>query len=57
MPWLWAANGTLSVVGSVTATIMAINWGFNLVFLVGIIAYALALGISFTFVPRDAVSG
>jgi hypothetical protein len=53
LPWLWAANGTLSVVGSVTATIMAINWGFNLVFLVGIVAYALALGISFTFASQS----
>lgn len=43
MPWLWAANGTLSVVGSVTATIMAINLGFAAVFTVGALAYALAL--------------
>lgn len=43
MPWLWAANGTLSVVGSVTATIMAINVGFAAVFAAGALAYALAL--------------
>lgn len=43
MPWLWAANGTLSVVGSVTATIMAINYGFAAVFAAGALAYALAL--------------
>jgi hypothetical protein len=38
MPWLWAANGTLSVVGSVTATIMAINVGFAAVFAAGALA-------------------
>lgn len=49
MPWLWAANGTLSVVGSVVATIMAINLGFSWVFVGGLCAYGLALGLTFGF--------
>jgi hypothetical protein len=49
LPWLWAANGTLSVVGSVLATILAIRWGFSAVFLVGLAAYGLALLLSFRF--------
>ncbi len=56
MPWLWAANGTLSVVGSVSATIMAINFGFQVVFFVGVLAYTLALLLSLRFaaVPHPA---
>lgn len=49
MPWLWAANGTLSVVGSVLATLLAIQVGFAAVFSVGVLAYMLALGISLRF--------
>jgi hypothetical protein len=49
LPWLWAANGTLSVVGSVLATILAIRLGFSAVFLVGLAAYGLALLLSFRF--------
>lgn len=49
MPWLWAANGTLSVVGSVMATILAINSGFAAVFVLGVLAYVLALGFTFGF--------
>ena len=52
MPWLWAANGTLSVVGSVTATIMAINYGFAAVFAAGALAYALALLVTLRFGGR-----
>jgi SAM-dependent methyltransferase len=43
MPWLWAANGTFSVVGSVSATLIAIQFGFTAALMVGLIAYALAL--------------
>jgi SAM-dependent methyltransferase len=52
MPWLWAANGTLSVVGTVLATIMAMNLGFAAVFISGVLAYALALGLTLVFVRR-----
>lgn len=55
MPWLWAANGTLSVVGSVLATIMALNLGFAAVFVTGMLAYTLALGVTFRFAqPQTA---
>ena len=53
MPWLWAANGTLAVVGSVTATIMALNYGFAAVFAAGALAYALALLVTRRFGGRQ----
>jgi hypothetical protein len=59
MPWLWAANGTLPVVGSVLATLLAIQVGFAAVFSAGELAYTLALGISLRFAahrPSPAAS-
>lgn len=53
MPWLWAANGTLSVLGSVIAVIVAIGAGFNVVFLMGVVAYGSALLLTRTFVPQE----
>lgn len=38
----WAVNGVATVVGSVMATILATVLGFNMVLVVGMIAYALA---------------
>lgn len=54
MPWLWAANGTLSVVGSVSATILAIQYGFNWAFVVGVVAYTLALACTWRFAPLES---
>lgn len=42
VPWAWALNGVLSVVGSVGAVVMAITWGFSSTFSVGAGIYALA---------------
>ncbi|GAB4150752.1 MAG: hypothetical protein Fur0021_13810 [Candidatus Promineifilaceae bacterium] len=42
LTWLWAVNGTTSVVGSTLATITALAVGFQLVSLVGAASYALA---------------
>jgi len=49
LPWLWAANGTLSVVGTVLATILAIQMGFNAAFALGLSAYAAALALTWRF--------
>jgi len=40
VPWAWAINGTVSVVGSVLATMLALSWGFQAVLLAGALAYA-----------------
>jgi hypothetical protein len=43
IPWLWGVNGAFSVVGSVLAAILAINFGLGATFLIGTVAYAIAL--------------
>jgi hypothetical protein len=63
VPWLWAINGATSVVGSALATILALEFGFYVVSVVGIACYGLALLLvllvwrrqtetTFTAVPR-----
>ena len=47
IPWVWGINGTVSVVGSVTALILAINFGFNITLIIGNIFYLLTLGLIF----------
>jgi len=42
IPWLWGVNGALSVVGSVLAAIVAINFGLRATFLIGTLVYAVA---------------
>lgn len=42
LPWIWALNGYASVLGSVSAVILAIQVGFTYVLFAGIGVYALA---------------
>ncbi|MBU1164496.1 hypothetical protein KKA15_02965 [Patescibacteria group bacterium] len=46
IPWCWAVNGALSVLATVTAIILAINYGFNIVLSLGGIFYI----VSFLFI-------
>jgi predicted membrane-bound spermidine synthase len=41
-PWLWSANGAMSVVGSVFAIILAIYVGISVAFAVGVVSYLCA---------------
>jgi hypothetical protein len=41
--WVWAVNGTASVVASILAALLALNFGFASVLLVGALCYAGAL--------------
>lgn len=41
-PWLWGINGALSVVGSVLAALVSIQYGFRITILLGCVAYGLA---------------
>jgi len=43
VPWLWAINSALSVVASVLSVIVSIHFGFTVVFVLGLAAYAGAL--------------
>ncbi|MBU0707516.1 class I SAM-dependent methyltransferase [Patescibacteria group bacterium] len=43
IPWIWGLNGGASVLGSVLAFILSINFGFNLTLIVGAGFYLLAL--------------
>ncbi|MBU0707564.1 hypothetical protein KKG41_04295 [Patescibacteria group bacterium] len=44
IPWIWGLNGGASVLGSILAFILSINFGFNLTLIVGAGFYILALG-------------
>lgn len=46
VPWMWALNGTASVLGSVGAMCAAKLWGFHAVLTLGGICYAVAGGLS-----------
>lgn len=41
VPWAWAVNGATSVAGSLGAVILAMNFGYSRVLLVGALCYAL----------------
>ncbi len=47
--WAWAMNAAASVLGSVSAMIIAIHFGLNVTLLCGSAAYVLAAGMSRTF--------
>ncbi len=39
IPWAWGVNGAFSVISTVLATILAVEFGFSIVMLVGAVAY------------------
>jgi hypothetical protein len=41
-PWLWGLNGATSVLASVMAVAIALNWGFSATFWTGVACYATA---------------
>ncbi len=43
IPWVWAINGSASVISGVLATMAALSWGFSVVLWLGAGAYAVAL--------------
>ncbi|MGQ0568193.1 MAG: spermidine synthase [Armatimonadota bacterium] len=42
IPWAWGINGCASVLGSIAAVLIALEWGFPAVLLAGALAYAAA---------------
>ena len=45
LPWAWAMNGALSVVGATLAVFIAMNWGFSVTLLTGSVVYLLAAAV------------
>jgi hypothetical protein len=43
VPWAWAMNGALSVMGATAAIFIAMNWGFARTLLAGSIVYVVAI--------------
>jgi hypothetical protein len=52
--WAWAMNAAASVLGSVLAMVIAIQFGLNATLACGVAAYALALLLLPTLRPRCA---
>ena len=50
MEWAWAMNAASSVLGSVLAMVIAIQFGFNVTLACGAIAYLLAVALARTCV-------
>jgi predicted membrane-bound spermidine synthase len=46
LPWAWAMNGALSVLGATLAVFIAMNWGFSVTLLAGAAVYAGAAGLA-----------
>jgi hypothetical protein len=42
LPWAWAMNGAMSVLGATLAVFIAMNWGFSVTLLAGGLVYASA---------------
>jgi spermidine synthase len=43
VPWAWGLNGASSVVGSILAVALSMNFGFTLALLAGVVVYALGM--------------
>jgi hypothetical protein len=54
--WAWAMNAGSSVLGSVVAIIIAIQFGLNTTLASGAAAYLLALALTATLRPRSKVA-
>jgi hypothetical protein len=53
--WAWAMNATSSVLGSVMAIIIAIQFGLNVTLASGAVAYLIAVGLTTTLRPRHRI--
>jgi hypothetical protein len=39
IPWAWAVNGCLTVIGSILTVILSMNFGFNAVLVIAVLIY------------------
>jgi hypothetical protein len=56
VPWAWAMNGALSVLGAILAVFIAMNWGFSVTLLFGAAVYACAAALAYGRYPEREVS-
>jgi hypothetical protein len=49
VPWAWALNGWMSVVASLATVLISRTWGYSNAFILALLAYAIALGITGLF--------
>jgi hypothetical protein len=49
VPWAWALNGWMSVVASLATVLISRTWGYSSAFILALLAYAIALGITGLF--------
>ena len=54
LEWAWAMNAASSVLGSVLAMVIAIQYGLNVTLACGAVAYLVALTLTKTVSPRAA---
>ena len=54
IPWVWAVSGAASVIGSMTATVIALRAGFHMVSLAGMLCHRAALLLATVFWQRSA---
>jgi len=54
--WAWAMNAASSVLGSVGAIVIAIQFGLNVTLACGAAAYLLALGLTATLRPPQSAA-
>lgn len=54
LPWAWAINGALSVLGATLAVFIAMNWGFSVTLIAGGLVYLGAAGLAFGMEDRKA---
>jgi len=55
--WAWAVNAASSVLGSTSAMVIAVQFGFNFTLVLGAVAYLLALVLTRHFPRNRAESG
>jgi hypothetical protein len=53
VPWAWGVNGFFTVIGSVSALILGMAFGFKIVLIIAAVCYALALA---AVISRNGVS-
>ncbi len=55
IPWSWGINGATSVLGTILAVVLAMNFGFNLTIMVGIVVYLPALFVILTLRSKRGI--
>jgi hypothetical protein len=55
VPWIWAVNGSASVISPILAALLAITFSFRVVFWLGALCYGLALVTVWVYLHRRAL--